>query len=751
MIENGRVWSSYQQDIFKDISKGNGHTIIIARAGASKTSVLVEGAKYIPKGKKSLFCAFNKSIQEELKCKLPSFVECLTLHSLGLRGIKLKFGNTIEIDSNKCWKIVEELVGNEKNNFDVINNICKTVNFCKHDLVDTPSKIDDLIIEREIDLCDLNAQQFIHYVCQTLRLCKEKTSSIDFTDMIWFPFVYNINVGKYDNVFSDESQDFSKSMIELSLSAVRTNGRVIAVLDPRQCVDEYTIIQTENGNIFMKNINIGDKILSFRNGKIEFAPVINKIKSNWTSGIKITTKSGKQLTMSPNHRIWAEQPEVDGKFLVYLTYRHNIGFRIGKTNKWKLDTNDSRDQYENADKLWIIDIVNSNKEAISLEKIYSLKYSIPTSFFNGNNGIKFLYDKYLSFDYPHWIRRNSSGSKNTNRLIRVSAHGIKNTSVGFEFSDQQTLEIIKKHNIKYSEYKMRTTDLSHFVVERWFADYSDASLFAQTLSNLVDGNITETLSFDKESDFRLITASGLFTGMKVLSKDNDVLFADEITNIDLVDGSFYDIEVDKNNNFIGNDILSHNCIYSWRGADSRVLDNLKSRLNPKELMLPICYRCPKKVVELIQNIVPDIQPYENAIDGEITDLPVNELINHAKPGSYVLSRYNAPLIKHCLMFIKNNKPANILGKDIGEGLVGIIKKSKKKKIIELLKWLSQWEQNEKDKLIAKHPKANTDSVIDKAECIRMFCENASNVGEVVENIKKMFKDSEEKNIKIGRA
>lgn len=40
-----REWSDYQKAIFKDIGKGSGHTVVIARAGSGKTSVIVEGFK----------------------------------------------------------------------------------------------------------------------------------------------------------------------------------------------------------------------------------------------------------------------------------------------------------------------------------------------------------------------------------------------------------------------------------------------------------------------------------------------------------------------------------------------------------------------------------------------------------------------------------------------------------------------------------------------------------------------------------
>jgi superfamily I DNA/RNA helicase len=412
-------WSEYQKAVFRDIAKGEGHTLVIARAGSAKTSSLVEGARYVPKGKKALFCAFNKAIQEELRARLPSYIECLTLHSLGFRGIKLRFGN-VEVDNDKCWKIVEELAG--KDDYDLIANLCRTVHFCKHYLVDTPSKIDELIAENGIDLCDVEIGQFIRYVIQALRLCKERTTSVDFDDMVYLPFVYRINVGKFHYVFVDEAQDMSKAMIELALSAVAADGRVIAVGDPQQA------------------------------------------------------------------------------------------------------------------------------------------------------------------------------------------------------------------------------------------------------------------------------------------------------------------------------------IYSFMGADSHVFDNLRERLHPKELTLPICYRCPKKIVALAQTLVPDILPHDGSPEGEIIDVGVQDLLKLAKKGSCVLSRLNAPLIKLCMLFLKNNTPANIMGRDIGNGLQYLIKKSKKKTIKELLQWLVKWEEQEKENLRIKYPKASGEFISDRAECIRMLCEGASTIQEVKSNLDQLFQENERSKI-----
>ncbi len=763
-------WSEYQKAIFKDIAGigAAGNTIIIARAGSAKTSSLVEGSKYIPRGKKSLFCAFNKSIQEELKSKLGSYVECLTLHSLGLRAIKLKFGNNVELNDNKCWEIVSDFFSKPKENFDLIDNICKTVAFCKANLVDTPKEIEKIIDQYDIELCELEPKQFIVYVAQALRKCKEITNVIDFNDMIWFPFVYRLNPGKYDYVFIDESQDLNKCQIELALSAVRSpGGRVIAVLDNFQCVDQTTTVRLENEVKSIKDIKIGDKVESYQNGKITFNRVLNKSQSDWKFGYQITTASNKKLIMSPNHKIWAEQQEVNNKFLIYLMYRQDLGFRIGKTNKWKSKQNHfgARAIHEQADKLWVLDIVDSNEEAILLEEIYSLKYGIPTSVFNalerglnqdrinkifenfGKNGFKCLEDKFYDFNYPHWIGRSMSASNRKRLVVRLISHSQSHGSIVFiEFSDLDIAKKLNNHNISYTNYKRRPTDLEHFVVKKQFKNYIDAIKFAKKLQSILDCYLTENISFGKEDNLRLLTASQLFPGMQIISIENGIPIKDEILKIDKVDGVFFDIEVENSSNFIGNQILSHNCIYSWRGADSRVLDNLRERLKPKELSLPICYRCPKLIVEEAKKFVPDIIPYEKSPDGKITEMPIWDLMKTAKPGSYVVSRYNAPLIKHCLKFLKNGIPANMLGRDIGNNLLFLIKKSKKKNIKDFLKWVDDWGKEEKEKLLAKYPKANTDTISDKIECMYNLCDGASTLEEVKSNINDLFQDNDETKI-----
>jgi superfamily I DNA/RNA helicase len=416
-----KVWSSYQKDIFENVKTGNNHAIIIARAGSSKTSSLVEASKCLNPNQKSLFCAFNKSIQEELQSKLPEYVTCSTLHSLGLRETKKKFPKTI-INTKKLYNIVSSFFSEEDFSYDIVSEICKTVEKCKQRLEDIPSKIEEIIFKDEIDTGEMDLDKFVQYVSLALRRSKEITNEIDFTDMIWFPFVFNLHYYKFDNVFIDEIQDVSKAQIELAIGAMKPSGRFFGVGD----------------------------------------------------------------------------------------------------------------------------------------------------------------------------------------------------------------------------------------------------------------------------DFQMI--------------------------------------------------------YAFLSADSRIFDKLRDRLSPMEFRLPICYRCPKKVIELAKKYVPDIEAYEHAIEGEISNCSYDQHLEMIKPGDMVLSRKNAPLVANCMKALRKGIPANIMGRDLGEGLKSLVKKSKKKDIESFLAWLKNWRERETKRMQAKDPLADLESINDKYECLVAFTDEAKSVKQLIENIDKLFAENDRSKI-----
>jgi DNA helicase-2/ATP-dependent DNA helicase PcrA len=237
-------WSEYQKNIFKNIAQEKGHLVVEAYAGSAKTSSIIESFKYVPKGKKSLVLAFNKIIQEEMKARAPSYIsDILTFHSLGFRAIKQRFG-VVELDDYKVSNLVKEQLGKDTN-YDLIDNISNTVAFCKYGLQDAPNQVDEIIYNFGIDLCEMDRKQFISLVIKTLGLDKLMTSKIDFNDMCWMPFVYNLPLGQFDYVFVDESQDLNKSQLVMAKKACKVeDGRIIMVLDPYQALYSWRMADT---------------------------------------------------------------------------------------------------------------------------------------------------------------------------------------------------------------------------------------------------------------------------------------------------------------------------------------------------------------------------------------------------------------------------------------------------------------------------------------------------------------------------
>lgn len=85
--------------------------------------------------------------------------------------------------------------------------------------------------------------------------------------------------------------------------------------------------------------------------------------------------------------------------------------------------------------------------------------------------------------------------------------------------------------------------------------------------------------------------------------------------------------------------------------------------------LPICYRCPKTVVELAKTLVPDIKCREDAPKGDIIEKCWTSSL---QSGDMVLCRSKAPLLKVYTKLLRKGIQCYIKGQDIGTNLKKLI-------------------------------------------------------------------------------
>lgn len=184
---------------------------------------------------------------------------------------------------------------------------------------------------------------------------------------------------------------------------------------------------------------------------------------------------------------------------------------------------------------------------------------------------------------------------------------------------------------------------------------------------------------------------------------------------------------------------SRQAIYSFRGANSNSMELLRKRLKAKKMPLSITYRCPIKVTQEAQKYVPHMEHAPDAKEGIVDHINESQLMKAASPGCVILSRTNAPLVPFALSFLKKGIPANVLGKDIGDNLLNLIKKSRRKKLDAFLDWLENWEKKEVNRLVKKGRR--TDNVQDKAECLRALADSCSSLPELKTKIIDIFEDT----------
>lgn len=182
-------------------------------------------------------------------------------------------------------------------------------------------------------------------------------------------------------------------------------------------------------------------------------------------------------------------------------------------------------------------------------------------------------------------------------------------------------------------------------------------------------------------------------------------------------------------------------IYGFAGADIDSMDNLKNRFSCVEYPLSISYRCAQKIVDAAYAIYPEIEARPDAPRGSV-ESPSKYSIDDIKPGALVICRNNAPIIEFAYKLIRNRTPAKVVGRDIGKGLVKLIRRLDSDGTItslvtNLVDWkIRQYAIAERKKNVERI-KAQID---DKYECLMILAraDDVRDVPELVAMVESMF-------------
>jgi DNA helicase II / ATP-dependent DNA helicase PcrA len=196
-------------------------------------------------------------------------------------------------------------------------------------------------------------------------------------------------------------------------------------------------------------------------------------------------------------------------------------------------------------------------------------------------------------------------------------------------------------------------------------------------------------------------------------------------------------------------------IYLFRGAASDSMQKLQDHFNATPLPLSICYRCSLEVIDFINRTLPEIPilPFEKNQRGSVQrDIKRAHVIANAKAGDFILCRINAPLARLCFDFIRAGKPAIILGRKIGEGLITMLSKSSQRAqsndLDIILPELRDYVTAQSIRLTERGKISAAEYMLDQYNTIFEISDNCASLTDIIRVIENLFSDNNEENAVI---
>lgn len=367
-----------------------------------------------------------------------------------------------------------------------------------------------------------------------------------------FPIIEHLLVDEYQDI-SKKEDDFFKLL---------NPKNFMAVGDDYQCQPEGTKIWLRDNIIKnIEDVQVGDSVIYYdsssgrcsgKTSKVHNAIIkkIEQIETHITQEpiITITTENGLSSSYTPEHRTYVRLHNDINKHAVYLMCDSNYRFRVGKIqlgtgkyhkyNLWKRKMLD-----EGCEKIWLLKILDSDKDARVEESKIAYTYGIPQTCWQLDKSTFSQEDlNYIYSEIPS-KERASKCLKDYNLDIRYPLH---DTSIEW---------LAKNHSCGCGNFLIYAINI--------IPNYMSALCYDEDKKN----------SSHKKYD--LITKKEY-----IKNKDTRV----------------YSLKV-EGQNYVADGIVTHNCIYSFRSADVSIFMNMARDRQTKVYFMTKNYRSGAEIVE----------------------------------------------------------------------------------------------------------------------------------------------------------
>jgi DNA helicase II / ATP-dependent DNA helicase PcrA len=479
-----------------------------------------------------------------------------------------------------------------------------------------------------------------------------ENNAMDFDDLIMqtvallelFPEVRERYQTRFKYIHVDEYQDTNHAQYRLVNILAAAHRNLCVVGDDDQCLIEGTPVTMADGSTKpIEKISVGEEVLSgYGSGDFRPAKITGVSRSKKSGGVRITTRSGRQLVSTPEHVHFAGYklgltPQMH---MTYLMRRKDKGFRVGTSRTY---TNGrvqpvvgfmQRSRQEHADAAWVVSTHDTEGEARAAETTLALKYQVPTVPFvaragseNGlvanqalidrvfsevecvEGGNRLLADSGLRPEIPHYLLQSFTGRRRNvvvtlcgDRRGRTAMHRI--SMVGRDEEGRRALESLGLH------VRQAKQGSSSWRYESCFKDYGAAMEIVDRIRSVLGVSVQRVARLGADGgevvegkSLPFVPASAVRPGMAMFTSEGGYDIVDSVERVAL-DRTVYDIDVEGTHNFVAGGLVTHNSVYSWRGADIRnILDFERDYPEAKVVKLEQNYRSTQTILDAANAVV----------------------------------------------------------------------------------------------------------------------------------------------------
>ena len=592
----------------------DGPLLVVAGAGSGKTRVLTHRiAHLVHEGvhpSRILAITFTNKAAAEMRERVAALVGPVvramwvsTFHSACVRilradgallGYPRQFSIYDQADAVRLTGYVIRDLGLDAKRFPP-RSVHGRISLWKNELVDptTAASTAENIFERK------QADVYAEYQARLLR-----AGAMDFDDLLAnvvrlfreHPDVLEHYRERFEHVLVDEYQDTNVAQNELVLLLAGGHQNVCVVGDTDQCLVPGTPIATPDGTVPIERIAKGDVVAGAGGGAVPINGRVSDVRTGRFSGHVVrVTAAGRSVVGTPHHLVPACLVPLPETHLVFLMYRADRGWRIGRTVGARAPGAGVvqhglvvRSNQEHADAVWILRVCDSVAEAAFHEARFSVEYGLPTVCFHDvgrglvmdDRWIRALYasidtatrakilmeELELHPEFPH--HRPQNGARRA--TVNLTMFSDRRASVGYHRVQFSTSRPDLWERFESAGVPLRPGRHRSRRYETVWKDFRRALEDAHRIAALGGLEIRRRLMLDGVVH-HLTPLVHLHRGMEVAVEADGRWESVPIDGVERepYEGPVHDLEVDAAHTYVAGGVLVHNSVYRFRGADFR--------------------------------------------------------------------------------------------------------------------------------------------------------------------------------------